>query len=266
MPQSLASLAYDLRERIASAPFCVVSGNSGSLLDLPPQSEWVQSPSPFFIGVNRILRTGLDGRIYVPDLVIFNDRRVLWSDGDADRLASRFGMKVAVGANVYCRSVPSKHLDNPPPISHDYEFELVQCNRPDPMNLEPIRRQAFPQSIDEPLVHINNITFAAMQIAMLLGFKRILLIGCENAWPRAYMAKTSHFYDKDEIKDPRARPFETGHLWLPYWDRLGNELRTRKISAIDGSPWRNIISNGRTGLRAYDARPILTTGEWPVEN
>ena len=63
---------------------CVVAGNSGSLLETPKQSEWsrhhLKGHSPYLIGTNRILRRGLDGREYAPDLVVFNDRRVLKSD------------------------------------------------------------------------------------------------------------------------------------------------------------------------------------------
>lgn len=279
----IAQLSQDDADRVDNATLIVVAGNSGSLLELPPQSEWSQDI--YFIGVNRMLRLGLDGREYEPDLLIINDSRPLWTD--RVYLANRPSRTRLVTGTIL------KDWDTKPPgvplpaeVSSDYWMQLFNANG------KPVAKSPpYPSVFSDRFVCIHNVTHIALQVALLLAWESawrnsdgrigrnltageglgVLLIGCENVYPPKQSEKPTHFYDVNQIDidnppsihsavPKKLRPFEPSRLYDDYHVALGHEFRKRDVRLADGGPWRGKITPDITKYAYADAKSSLLRG------
>lgn len=225
MPQCLHELPSAHADRISSAEVIIVAGNSGSLLETPPQSEWRPH---YLIGVNRILRTGLDGRVYTPDLATFNDSRVLTTDRPQ---YARRSQRTALATGA----LTAKWMQHFLLASPDYTYWIKE---------ETHRDRGFPMTLAGDPVCVHNVTFVACQIAMCLAVqfaKPVVLIGCEMGYPSTSHAFPTHFYNVEEVNRmfPVAtdRPRQTGPR-IGSWSRLAAAVVSRGVDLYDASPWR----------------------------
>ncbi len=192
---------------------CVILGNSGSLLDTPPQDEWTKEV--FVIGVNRILRAGLDGRTYNPDLMFITDGRPMETDGD---LIRRSGIPLV--AAPYC------YGDLYEPDENCYQVEVS------------LNRNRVAMEDDQALASCGNVVFQAIQLAYLMGHRMIYLLGCEGAWPTDH--RPHHFYDVEQIKDERRlRPFKMGKQ-TGSWFALKKTYARDNVAVVNLTPWLDV--------------------------
>lgn len=172
---------------------CLIAGNSGSLLDLPPQAAW---PPHVLYGTNRLLRPGLDGRRYAPGWLVVSDRRVVATDRAywEERGETRLALADFVAAE-----------DG---IAAEFTYKTREWNGG--ANAPP-----WPASLADPFVQMGNIVLEAVQLAVLHGHNNLVLIGCEGG-PYLRGQAHSHFYDRTGFESHLA-PFPATlrpHLWL----------------------------------------------------
>jgi hypothetical protein len=194
-----------------------VLGNSGSLLDLPPQEQW--HPDALVIGVNRILRKGLCSRRYRPHALVISDGRVAESEAEL--------LKPYEGVLMMCRwintDIPHWIFDSYCSKRKHYRQDIKQ----------------FPTEVQQRLWHINNVSFHAAQLAccLLAPGGTIYLAGCELTWPED--GRPHHFYST-AVLPPTLRPFRLNKKLMRQWGSLSRWCTSQGKQLLDCSPWRDV--------------------------
>lgn len=196
----------------------MVVGNSGSLLETPPQNEWPDGL--LVIGVNRLLRPGRDGRQYTPDILVVSDNRVFRSDGP-----------------IIQRAPSSVHVAMPQWGKWPHRRWVFQAR--------PTRhRWKLPSKLSKPFESFNNVSLHALQLAYLLAAPdaEIFLLGIEGRWPRDdARRKRHHFYQHKDIQES-LQPFRFTEKSVPRWGLIQRHVRRLKpgVRIFDCSPWQDV--------------------------
>lgn len=197
----------------------VVVGNSGSLLETPPQCEWPDDL--LVIGVNRLLRPGRDGRQYTPDVLVVSDNRAFRSDADLIRAApSR--------VHVACPSWGKC------PYREHWVFEARRTRY----------RWKLPVKLTQPFESFNNVSLHALQLASILADEHadVFLLGIEGRWPRDDKRRKRHHFYRHEDVARKLQPFRFTEKSIPFWGLLGRHIRRAKpgVKLWDCSAWPDV--------------------------
>lgn len=203
----------------------IVVGNSGSLLDLPEQHEW--RGQHLVIGVNRILREGLDGRWYHPHIVVMSDKRVLATERDD---LYHFDGTLVVPAD-WETSLPCERFHRNRTTKRHYTTPLT----------------GFSLSWSAPVLGINNVCFQAAQLGLRLlkSGGRLTLIGAEDCWPQRQdkRRKRHHFYRTDRLP-AYFRPFGVQRKLNHQWKVLVDWAASNQRHIYSSTPWRDLALPG----------------------
>lgn len=203
----------------------VVLGNSGSLLSLPPQRRWGED---LVIGTNRILRPGIDGRRFNPDVMVLSDARPIETDrhmledfNGPVLCADWLGTDIATD---FFPAVPSRTRHRTQPIPHIHSNQW-----------------------GDPVWSINSVTFQAAQLAMrmLAPGGMVIVAGAERTWPGK--DRPHHFYDTRHLHTGR-KPFRVSQDFTFQWGVLAELALGFGIHIVECSPWEDL----RLPLRHID--------------
>jgi hypothetical protein len=240
---------------------CIILGNSGSLLETPRQEDWQWADHT--IGVNRILRPGIDGRTYLPDDLFFDDVRVRFSDA---HLINQTTCRVVVNQDVVHKPMELVRASRlmtglrgkPPPPLHPnnmWTFELSPwyTEKDDGKCI----LHLFPKTDTDPIHSACNISFAAIQWAVVSGAKRVLLLGVDNAW---IGGRHTHFYNRGELGE-KVQPMQVTQQFPGKWNNLKKWTEQRGVEVRNGSPWAT-ITTGHVPFDPIDSERVLLEGVW----